>query len=48
MTIKDIWMLDMATKGEKINLARYMMDKMLLTLKDKEKESSAKKKFTLH
>ena len=37
-------MFDMASKGEKINLSRYMMDKMLLTLK--EKETDAKKKST--
>ena len=48
MIVKDIWMLDMRLKGEKINLARYMMDKMLLTLKKKEKEVDAKKKSTLH
>ena len=40
-------MLDMASNGVKINLAHYMIKKMLLTLKENEKEASAKKKFLL-
>ena len=40
-------MLDMASNGVKINLTRYMMEKMLLTLKEKEKEASVKKKSSL-
>ena len=40
-------MLEMASKGEKINLAQYMINKMLLTLKEREKEVGAKKKSSL-
>lgn len=37
----------MTSKGEKINLVGYMMNKMLLTLKEKKKEVGAKKKSSL-
>ena len=32
VTVKDLWMLDRVAKGELINLARYIMGKMIFTL----------------
>ena len=46
VTKEDLWMLDMAVRGEKINLGRYIMDKMISTLK--QKIASAKKNPPLH
>ena len=39
-------MLDLVVKGENINLARYMMDKMISTLR--QKIACAKKKTSSH
>ena len=44
MTIDDIWFLEMASKGIKINLACFIMNKMFLALKEKEKEAKGKQK----
>ena len=41
-----MWLLDMAIRGQKINLARYIIDKMISTLK--QKIASAKKNPPLH
>ena len=38
LTTDDIWLLDMASKGTKINLSRFIMNKMLKVLKHKERE----------
>ena len=46
VTKEDLWLLDMAVRGHKINLARYIMDKMISTLK--QKIASAKKNLPLH
>ena len=35
VTKEDLWLLDMAARGQKINLARYIMDKMISTMKQK-------------
>ena len=34
VTFEDHWMLDMAANGKKINLAHYMMDKIIITLRE--------------
>ena len=34
VTKEDLWLLDMAVRGQKINLARYIMDKMTSEAKD--------------
>ena len=47
VTFNDIWLLEMATKGIKINLSRFIMNKMLNILKKKEKEAKSKKKTIL-
>ena len=46
VTKEDLWLLAMAANGQKINLARYIMDKMISTLK--QKIASAKKNPPLH
>ena len=48
VTTDDIWLLEMASKGTKINLARFIMNKMLKILKDKEKKAKGKQKSALH
>ena len=47
LTIDDIWLLEMASIGTKINLARFIMKKMLKILNEKEKEANSKQKKTL-
>ena len=47
VTSDDIWLFEMATKGIKINLSRFIMNKMLNILKKKEKEAKSKKKTIL-
>ena len=44
LTTDDIWMLEMASKGTKINLSRFVMNKILKVLKEKEKEAQSKRK----
>ena len=44
--VKDLWMLDRVAKGKSINLARYIMDKIFLTLR--QKISCAKKMLSTH
>ena len=46
MTTDDIWLLEMASIRTKINLARFIMKKMLKILKEKEKEAQSKRKKT--
>ena len=46
LTTDDIWLLEMASKGTKINLARFIMNKMLKVLKKKEKKVQSKRKKT--
>ena len=46
LTTDDIWLLEMNSKGTKINLSRFIMNKMLKVLKEKEKEAKSKKKKT--
>ena len=46
VTKEDLWLLDMVVRGQKMNLARYIMDKMISTLK--QKIISAKKNPPLH
>ena len=41
---EDVWLLQMATTGTKINLAGFIIKKMLKILKEKEKEVSSKRK----
>ena len=44
LTTDDIWLLEMASKGTKINLSRLIMNKILKVLKEKEKETQSKRK----
>ena len=44
LTTDDIWLLEMASIGTKINLARFIIKKMLKILKEKEKEAQSKQK----
>ena len=44
LTTDDIWLLEMASKGTKINLSQFIMNKMLKVLKEKEKEAQSKRK----
>ena len=46
LTTDDIWLLEMASKGTKINLSRFIMNKMLKVLKEKEKEAQKRKKMS--
>ena len=46
MTTNDIWLLKMASKGIKINLSRFIMNKILKVLKEKEKEAQNNRKKT--
>ena len=46
LTTDDIWFLEMASKGTKINLAQFIMNKMLKVLKEKEKDAQSKRKKT--
>ena len=46
VTAEDVWLLQMATIGTKINLARFIVKKMLKILNEKEKEASSKRKKT--
>ena len=48
VTVDDIWLLKMASIGTKINLAQFIMNKMMKVLKDKEKEAKLKQKLSLH
>ena len=42
----DIWLLEMASTGTKINIARFIMKKMLKIMNEKEKEARSKPKKT--
>ena len=42
LTTDDIWLLEMASTGTKINLARFIMKKMLKIMNEKEKEARSK------
>ena len=46
MTTDDIWLLEMASKGTKINLARFIMKKMVKIMNEKEKEARSKRRTT--
>ena len=46
LTTDDIWLLEMASTGTKINLARFIMKKILKILNEKEKEAKSKRKKT--
>ena len=46
LTIDDIWLLEMASIGTKINLACFIMKKMLKIMDKKEKEAKSKRKKT--
>ena len=46
VTAKDVWLLQMATTDTKINLAGFIVKKMLKILKEKEKKASSKRKKT--
>ena len=42
LTTDDIWLLEMASTGTKINLTRFIMKKMLKIMNEKEKEARSK------
>ena len=44
LTTDDIWLLEMASTRTKINLARFIMKKMLKIMNEKEKEARSKRK----
>ena len=46
VTTEDVWLLQMASTGTKINLAGFIIKKMLKILHEKEKEASSKRKKT--
>ena len=46
LTTKDVWLLKMASTGTKINLAGFIIKKMLKILREKEKEATSKRKKT--
>ena len=46
VTTDDIWLLERASKGEKINLGHFFINKMIKVLKDKENEAKGKQKST--
>ena len=46
LTTDDIWLLEMASTGTKINLAHFIMKKMLKIMNEKEKEARSKRKKT--
>ena len=46
VTAEDVWLLQMATTGTKINLAGFIVKKMLKILNEKAKEASSKRKKT--
>ena len=46
LTTDDIWLLEMASKGTKINFAQFIMNKMLKVLNEKENEAQSKRKKT--
>ena len=46
VTTEDVWLLQMATTGTKINLVGFIVKKMLKILHEKEKEASSKRKKT--
>ena len=46
VTAENVWLLQMATTGTKINLAGFIVKKMLKILREKEKEASSKRKKT--
>ena len=46
VTTENVWLLQMATIGTKINLAGFIIKKMLKILHEKEKEASSKRKKT--
>ena len=46
VTAEDVWLLQMATTGTKINLAGFFVKKILKILNKKEKETSSKRKKT--
>ena len=46
LTTNDIWLLEMASTGTKINLAHFIMKKMLKIMNEKENEAKSKRKKT--
>ena len=46
VTAEDVWLLQIATTGTKINLAEFIVKKMLKILHEKEKKASSKRKKT--
>ena len=46
LTTDDIWLLEMASTGTKINLARFIMKKMVKIMNEKEKEARSKRRTT--
>ena len=46
LTTDDIWLLEMASSRTKINLARFIMKKMVKILNEKEKEARSKRRTT--
>ena len=46
LTTDDIWLLEMASTGTKINLTHFIMKKMLKIMNEKEKEARSKRKKT--
>ena len=46
LTTDDIWLLEMASTGSKINFARFIMKKMVKIMNEKEKEARSKRRTT--
>ena len=46
VTTEDVWLLKMASIGTKINLVGFIIKKMLKILREKEKETTSKRKKT--
>ena len=46
VTTEDVWLLKMASTGTKINLAGFIIKKMLKILREKEKGTTSKRKKT--
>ena len=44
VTTHDIWLLEMETIGTKINVSRFIMNKMIKVLKEKDKEAKSRRK----
>ena len=46
LTTEDVWLINMASTGTKINLAGFIIKKMLKILSEKEKKTTSKRKKT--